>query len=55
MFGRPVPKEIVEKRGEPLRYWGARAISIPARNTQSIFFLTGNRASAPTGWTRSRC
>ena len=29
MFGRPVPKEIVEKRGEPLRYWVARAIFHP--------------------------
>jgi len=29
MFGRPVPKEIVEKRGEPVRYWGARAIFHP--------------------------
>jgi hypothetical protein len=26
MFGRAVPKEIIEKRGEPVRYWGARAI-----------------------------
>ena len=29
MFGRPVPKEIIEKRGEPVRYWGARAIFHP--------------------------
>ena len=29
MFGRPVPKEITEKRGEPVRYWGARAIFHP--------------------------
>ena len=29
MFGRPVPKEIAEKRGEPVRYWGARAIFHP--------------------------
>ena len=29
MFGRPVPREIVEKRGEPARYWGARAIFHP--------------------------
>jgi hypothetical protein len=29
MFGRPVPGEIVEKRGEPVRYWGARAIFHP--------------------------
>ncbi len=29
MFGRPVPNEIVEERGEPVRYWGARAIFHP--------------------------
>jgi hypothetical protein len=29
MFGRPVPQEIIEKRGEPIRYWGARAIFHP--------------------------
>jgi hypothetical protein len=29
MFGRPVPKEIIEKRGQPVRYWGARAIFHP--------------------------
>ena len=31
MFGRPVPTEIVEKRGAPVRYWGARAIFYPRR------------------------
>ena len=29
MFGRPIPQEIIEKRGEPVRYWGARAIFHP--------------------------
>jgi hypothetical protein len=29
MFGRPVPKEIIDERGEPVRYWGARAIFHP--------------------------
>jgi hypothetical protein len=29
MFGFPVPQEIVEKRGQPARYWGARAIFHP--------------------------
>ena len=32
MFGRPVPREIIEKRGEPVRYWGARAIFHPGTN-----------------------
>ena len=32
MFGRPVPKGVVEKRGEPVRYWGARAIFHPGTN-----------------------
>jgi hypothetical protein len=26
MFGFPVPEEMVKEKGEPLRYWGARAI-----------------------------
>jgi hypothetical protein len=29
MFGRPVPQEIIEQRGQPVRYWGARAIFHP--------------------------
>ena len=29
MFGRPVPQEIIDQRGEPVRYWGARAIFHP--------------------------
>ena len=41
MFGRPVPKEIVEKRGEPVRYWGARAIFHPG--TKHPIDLLGDR------------
>ena len=31
MFGRPVPKEIIEKHGEPVRYWGAQG-HLPSRH-----------------------
>ena len=54
MFGRPVPKEIIEKRGEPVRYWAQGPSSIPAPNTPSTFFLTGKAANAPRAWPRSR-
>lgn len=29
MFGYPVPQDILDERGEPVRYWGARAIFQP--------------------------
>ena len=41
MFGRPVPKEIIEKQGEPVRYWGARAIFHPG--TKHPIELLGDR------------
>ena len=50
MFGRPVPKEIIEKRGEPVRYWGARAIFHPGTKHPSTFLPTGKVADAPRGW-----
>jgi len=43
MFGRPVPQEIIEKRGQPMRYWGARAIFHPG--TQHPIDLLPDRQS----------
>ena len=46
MFGRPVPKEIIEKHGEPVRYWGARAIFHPGTK-HPIDLLPGRQQCHP--------